>query len=431
MNKILTVIALAAALVVGAKFFLEYRYKKELDQVLKGASLVADVRYDDLSVGFDGTVELSDLRITPNGAFDTFKVRSIKLSGLNLMFHFNGKSQLQNGEFPKFVRFNLDQFSFPASLYEEQALKSECKSFNGTLLYSSAGFDQVVVNASMEFDLADPFAARVDFSGSDQVSRTSFSVDFNARQMSPTALAGGAIPVQSMRYDYYLDQEAAKAMVEHCAKKFEITPEVFLNKVVTSQKYMTNSFGLNLGQAASKAMAGFLQGDKEIVVRSTPSERLKNASFATSSSAAQIVRMLNLNVSLDGSTVPISTFQSNSSSDIALAEEGEEPEEQGGYKRRDLDELLSSPDGTIQERVRPNYSRKRKDNYERATLSRVRDYIDQDVRVSRTKDRSAIEGRLLGSKDNILSVEIFRYGGVMTYTIPYKDVARIDVKKTR
>jgi len=168
-----------------------------------------------------------------------------------------------------------------------------------------------------------------------------------------------------------------------------------------------------------------------LVVRSTPSERLKNMQFASTSSPAQIVRMLNLNVSLDGSSVPIRTFKSQSSGggDIALGEDGEVADQQEGFKRRDLEELLSTPDGTVQERSRPKLSRKRKNRYEPATLSKVRSYIDQDVRVSRTKDRSPIEGRLLGSEDNILSVEIFRYGGVMTYTIPYKDISRIELKK--
>lgn len=431
MKKILGFIALLAIVVVGAKFFLEYRYKKELDKGIQGASLFAEISYQDLNVGFDGAVELLGLRVTPNGSFDTFKVASIKASGWDFLFHFNGESRLRKGELPKFLNLDIDQFGFPASVYEKEVAKEECKSFGGTMLYSTAGFDEVLVDAKMSFDLNDPFAATFNMSASDQISRSSFNMNFNARQMSFGQLSSGAIPVQSMRYDYFLDEEAATSMLDHCANKFKVTRDVFLEKVVKSGKFMSNSFTMELGDAASKAMAEFLQGGKELVVSSTPSDRLKNFSFASSSSMPQIVRMLNLSVSLDGSSVPIRTFQpSGGSGDVALLD-GEAAQEQQGFQRRDLDDLLNNPDGTVQERVRPKLLKKRENDYERATLSRARDYLDKDIRVTRTKDRSPVEGRLLSVEDQVLSVEIFRHGGVMTYTVPYKDVSRLEIRKRR
>ncbi len=434
MNKILGFIALCAAIVVGAKFYLEYRYKQELDKVLQGARLFAEVNYKDLNVGFDGSVELKELRITPNEQFESFKVNSIKLTGLDLLFHFNGKSRLEKGEFPKFLSFAIRQMSFPSSVYEDLVAEEECKSLSGTLLYSSAGFDQVVLNGKMDLDLADPFAAAMRFSGSDQVSRSSFEIDFNARNANAIAIATEGIPIQSMRYDYFLDEEAAQSMLKHCADKFKITPDDFVEKVVKSPKFMANTVSMDLGEDARNAMANFIQGGKELIVRSTPSDRFKNPQFLSTSSTAQIIRMLNLKVSLDGSSVAIRTFNTAASNEELALEDGEEldAENAEGFQRRNLDDLLNNPDGTVQERVRPNLVKKRKKpSYERATLSRIRDYIDQDVRVTRTKDRSPIEGRLLGSKDRVLSVEVFKHSGVMTLTVPYKDIARLDVKKPR
>lgn len=431
MKKIVGFIALLAIVAVGAKFFLEYRYKQELDKGVQGASLFAEISYKDLNVGFDGAIELLDLRVTPNGSFDTFKVASVKLSGMDFMFHFNGKSRLQKGEFPKFLNVNIDQFSFPASLYEKEVAEDECKSLAGTLLYSVAGFDEIVMDADLMFDMADPFAATFTMTGNDQISRSGFNMKFNARQMSFGQLSGGALPVQSVRYDYFLEEEAANTMLDHCAKKFKITRDDFLTKVVKSGKFMSNSFTMEFGDAASKAMADFLQGGKELVVRSTPSERLKNLSFASKSSLPQIVRMLNLSVSLDGSSVPIRTFKSQGGEDEIAALEAEGRDE-GGFKRRDLNDLLNNPDGTVQERVRPKLAKKKgQSQYEAGTLNRARDYINKDIRVTRTKDRSPIEGYLLSVEDQILSVEIYRHGGVMTYTVPYKDISKLEIKKRR
>ncbi len=430
MKKIVVFIALITV-VVGAKFFLEYRYKQELDKGIQGASLFAEVSYQDLNVGFDGAIELNNVRVTPNGSFDTFKVASLKLGGLDFMFHFNGKSRIKSGEFPKLLKFDIDQFSFPAALYEKSVAEEECKSFGGTLQYSVAGFDEIVMDADVVLDMADPFAATLTMNGSDQISRSGFNVNFNARQMSLSQITGGAVPVQSMRYDYFLEQEAANAMLEHCAQKFKITRDDFLNKVVKSSKFMSNSFSMELGRAASNAMASFLQGGKELVVMSIPSDRLKNPNFVSTSSLSQIVRMLNLDVSLEGASVPIRTFKSQNDESVIAKLEDEEGQEDG-FKRRDLNELLNAPDGTVQERVRPNLSKKkRKSLYETVTLNRVRDYLNKDIRITRTRERSPIEGYLLAAQDQILSVEIYRHGGVMTYTVPYKDISKLEVKKRR
>ncbi len=420
MKKILAAIVICIILVVIGKFYLEYRYKKELDKALTGASLVAEVVYKDLKVGFDGAIELLGLSVTPNGNFNTFSFRSIKISGFDFLFHFNGKSRMEKGDFPKFVNFSVDQFSFPASVYEDQVgEKKRCRSLEGTLMYSFAGFDQVVANGNIALDLADPFAASLEFTGTDQISRVGFAMNFNARAAGPQALASGEIPVQSMRYDYALDEEAAAEILAYCAKQFKVTPKVFLNKIVKTKKFMTNSFQLDLGEKASVALAEFLQGGKEVVIRSTPSDRLKNMNFASKSSPAQIVRMLNLNVSLDGTTVPIRTFKSRESDNIddTLASAVD------GAAESDIGD-----EGAAKKKPKPKASEKRDSIYAVAKLSNAGSYINRHVRISRTKDRAQIIGVLLEAKDQVLSIETYRFGGVLLYSIPYADVSKVEVK---
>lgn len=430
MKKIFGVVLLVVVAVVGFKFYLEYRYKQELDKLIQGASLFADISYQGLTVGFDGSVDLQGLAVVPNGSFDTFSVKSIKASGVDLLFHLNGKSQIKKGEFPKFLTLAVKQASFPASVYEQNYAKQECKNAWGTNLYSAAGYDEVIMDGRMEFDLSDPFAARFNFGGSDQISNSNFSMDFNLREANLASLSSQTMPVQTVTYRYSLEEGAAQDIIQHCADKFKITPEDFVEKVVKSRKFMVNSFQLDLGGAARNAIAEFFQGGKELSINATPSDRLKNVNFASTASPAQIIRMLNLSVSLDGNSVPIQTIRSDLDVDEAEEEFIETASDQPeGFKRRSLDELLNTPDGTVQESSRPNLVKKREDPYERASLNRVSSYIDRDIRISRTNDRSEIEGRLLEVENKVLSIEIFRYGGVMTYTVPYKDISRIDVKK--
>ena len=52
----------------------------------------------------------------------------------------------------------MDDFILPTSVYEDNiADDQECKSFSGTILYSSAGYDQIVSDTKIELDFTDPF----------------------------------------------------------------------------------------------------------------------------------------------------------------------------------------------------------------------------------------------------------------------------------
>ena len=427
-----------AAVVVGAKFYIESKYKEELDKGISSAKLFADISYDDLSLGFDGSLDLQGLRVTPNGSYDTVSVKSLRLEGLDFSFHINGKSRLEKGDIPPRLSFVLDQLKFPTVMYEELVQEEECKSITGLIRYSAAGFDEIVMNARLNLNISDPLSAFLDFRGDDQISSSSFSMYFDAKQANPLTIATQGPPIQSMSYELYLEEQAAQSMLDYCAKLFKLSPELYIDKVVNSKRFMVNSFQTDLGTKAQTAMVDFLKGGKSVSISSSPSSRLMNPSFAANASPSQMLRMMNLTVELDGENVPINTLGFGGPQDDSLDEEEDaiadsetEPEQVEGFKRRDLEELLNAPDGTVQERARPQLVKKKKSRYSHVSLNDARDYIDEDIRILRTQDRSPIEGRLLGIEDNILSIEIFRYGGVMTYTVPYSDVVKMELKQRR
>ncbi len=426
-----------AAVVVGAKFYIESKYKEELDKGIATAKLFADVSYDDLTLGFDGSLDLEGLRVTPNGSFDTVSVKSVRLEGLDFSFHINGKSRLEKGEIPPRLSFILDQLKFPTVMYEQLIQEEECKSFTGVIRYSAAGFDEIVMNARLNLNISDPMSAYLDFRGDDQISSSNFSMYFDAKQANPIALATQGPPIQSMSYDYYLEEQAAKSMLDYCAKQFKLSTEQYLEKVVKSRKFMVNSFQADLGEKARIALADFLKGGKEVSISSSPSSRLMNPSFAANASPNQVLRMLNLNIQLEGESVAINTMNFGGADELSIEEDTLEDSADGesqeivGFKRRDLEELMNAPDGTVQERSRPQIVKKKTNHYTHVSLNDARNYIDEDIRVLRTQDRSPIEGRLLGIEDNVLSIEIFKYGGVMTYTVPYTDVVKMELKKRR
>ena len=431
MKKIVSIIILLAIAITGSKFYLEYRYKAELDKAIRQVSAYAEVMYKDLKVGFDGTIKLIELRITPNTGFNTFSVQSIEVSGFDLMYHINAKNRIAKGDLPKKVNFKVSQLSFPASVYEDLATKDhkKCRSFESSILYSLAGIDEVIYNSTLEFDLLLPDEANINLTAFDQISSSSFSISFNPLQANIGSALSGVNPISGLEYTYSLDQIASTSIVSKCAEVFKVSPDQFLNTVVGSNQYLLNSFGFNPGEKAKNALIEFLQGGKELAVRANPDQGL-NITTLNGATPVQIMRALGVSVSLEGDPIPISYFnsgvQATKPNDGGSRPDGAEPE---GFKRRDLDDLLNGPDNTVQRKSKSPTSRRRKAQYDVASLVQVDEYVDQEVRVSRTNDRSVIEGRLLDVENEVLSIEMFRYGGTMIYTVPYEDVSQFEIKR--
>ena len=431
MKKIVSIIILLAIAIIGSKFYLEYRYKSELDKAIRQVSAYAEIVYEDLKIGFDGTIKLIELRITPNNGFNTFSVQSVEVSGFDLMYHINAKNRLAKGDLPKMVNFNASQLSFPASVYEDLATQNhkKCRSFESSILYSLAGVEEVVYNATLEFDLLLPDEANINLTAFDQISNSSFSMSFNPQQANIGSVLTGVNPINRLEYTYTLEQDASTSIVTQCAEELKVSSDQFLTTVVGSNQYLVNSFGFNPGEKAKNALMEFLQGGKELSVRANPDQDL-NIATLNGATPVQLMRSLGVSVSLDNNQIPISYFdsgrQKTEPSVGGSALNNVEPE---AFKRRDLDELLNGPDNTVQEKRTPTTSGRRKAQYDIAALSQVNEYLDRQVRVSRTEDRSVIEGRLLDVENEVLSIEMYRYGGRMTFTVPYEDVSRFEIRR--
>lgn len=428
MKKLVALLVGFAVIIIVGKLYLEHAYKKELDKALLGASLFAEVVYQDLKVGYDGSIDLLGLSITPNNDINTISFSSIKVSGFDLLFHFNGKSRVAKGDFPKMLNLDIKQIRFPASIYDEAVKKDkmECRSIGGTMLYSSAGFDEVSMNTSLKFDFFDPSSTLLNLSFSDQLSSGTLSMTFDSYQVGMNTVMAGGFPVDNIQYDITLDNTAAESIIEHCAAKFKLSKEDYLNKIVNSNVFMFNSVSHTLGDKANEGLAKFLEGGSKLSVSATPSDRLKNGKAGSKLSASQILRMLNLNVSLDDVAIPLSLF---SSAQPNRSDSSQNNDSDDGFKRRDLDELMYAPDGTVQERVKPQLSKQRKSKYKKVSLSQVNNHLYKLVKVSRTGGKSSIEGQLISVKGDVLSITSYLHGGEMTLTIPYDDVAKIEIAK--
>ena len=267
-----------------------------------------------------------------------------------------------------------------------------CRKFNSTFVYSEIGLDRIEADITMSFDFRDPFNTELDMYYSDDIGFADIKSVFDAGMMRSPEMGLSDAPFKEIELNTELNEEVAAAINEYCAGRFEVSPEEFLTKVIGSPKYSQNSFGADLGPEFREALVRYMKGGSQIRLQSKPSKQLQNFSNAKFFKARDVVRWLNLTITADGARIPINVAEVQKDKASESAEEAD-----------------------------------KKGKYTEVSIASVRDYVDRNVRISRTKGRAPVKGRLLTIKDNVLSIEMYRYTGIMTYKLPIADITKLEV----
>ena len=392
MKNLFIVLVLLAAAVFGGKLFIENRYEKELDKAIAMAAPFADMRYDRVELGYDGSLSLHGFSVLPSDSDEPVNVGKITFTSSDRFLAIKGKKAFENNQLPDAFSVQIDNVEFSSRLAQVFPEKEHCRKFNSTFVYSEIGLDRIEADMTMSFDFRDPFNAELDMYYSDDIGFADIRSVFDADAVPAMATGVEEAPFKEISLNTELNEEVATAINEYCADRFEISSEDFLAKVIGSPKYSENSFGADLGPQFREALIKYMKGGSQISLQSRPSKQLQKFSNAKFFKPRDVVRWLNLTITADGTTIP-----------IEVAELEEEKKNEGGEKG------------------------KSKGAYTQVLIAEARNYLDSNVRISRTKDRTAIKGRLLGIKGDIMSVEIYRYTGVMTYKVPLSDVAKLEV----
>lgn len=388
MKNLLILVAFAAIVVFAGKFYIEYNYEKGLDDAISLAAPYATVTYDRVELGLDGSLSLHKLNVRVPASGETVSVAEIKMESSDRFLVLKGESAFEGGKYPESFTLSFSRLEMDSNLIEVAPAKDQCRNFATTFAYSEIGLERIRANGRLSFDFRDPYNATVSLYYSDDIATSDIQWVMDASALASAAVSGEA-PLREASISTELNAEVASAIAEYCAEVFKISAEEFLNKVVGSAKFSINSFGADLGPDFRAALVTFMRGGSLIELRSTPSKQLLEFSNAQFFKAKDVVRWLNLKMTADGVAVPIKVI----------------------------------------EEVKPKkvVKKVKKGVYTKTSVGQARDHIGQTIRIQRTNDRSAIKGRLLATSGDTLDVEIYRYTGVMTFSVPKSDVASLEV----
>jgi hypothetical protein len=405
-NLVVLILVLVGAAFV-AKVVVEKRYESKLDEAIAFTRGFVDIRYDDIKIGFDGSIAINGLSITPDGRDESVSVASITAKSSDRMFPVKGIEVFEDGNFPETFEVDVRQFSAPIEILENDGADGtyfdflskgeECRSFTSSFNYSKAGYSRIDTDIRVAFDFSDVYNSVVRFEQFDQTASSTVEWIFNASEVERVfTRQSDQLPVDDIRFTYELEPAAAERFVAQCAKVFSVTPEVYLEKVVGSAKYSQNSFGADLGPEMRAALVKFMQGGSQFSVTSKPGPQLKKFEQLQFYKAKDILRWMNLTVSLDGEKIPLTAS--------VLADDSNA--ENGGI----------------------DAAQKSKPKYFSASASKANSYIGRWVRIKRSGQRKSLEGELTGiDDDNRLMVEMYRHGGLMTLTVGIEEIKQFQV----
>ncbi|MFT6407223.1 MAG: hypothetical protein ACJAQ6_000634 [Arenicella sp.] len=401
-NLVVLILVLIGAAFIG-KVMVEKGYESKLDDAIALTRSFMDIRYENIKIGFDGSIAINGLSITPSGLDESINIETIKAVSSVRMFPLKGLDVFENGKFPETFELSFQRLSAPISLleksqktyFEKLPQGEECRSLPASFNYSDAGYSRLDSDIRMAFNFSDIYNAVVNVDLFDQTSSLTLEWIFNANKVeSVFARQSDQLPISEINATYELEPLAAERFVDQCAKVFSVTPEVFLDKVVGSAKYSQNTFGADLGPEMRSSLITFMKGGSQFSINSKPSPQLKKFEQLQFYKAKDILRWMNLSISLDGEALELTAS--------VLANDSDSENESG------------------EQDTKPKYFS--------APFSSANSYIGRWVRINRSNQRKQLEGELTGiDSEDRLMVEMYRHGGLMTLTVGAEEVEKFQV----
>jgi len=393
-KNLFILLIICALLLFGGKYYIEKRYEGEFD---KQISLYgAPISYESIKLGFDGSFAINGFEATEpkSGEKMRYGAITIKTSDRFLAFKLLKRRPFANGNYPNSVNVKVERMLFNASMIESSAKEGQCRSLPTSLQHKQIGEEQIRADLEMAINFSDPYNTILDLYYSDSMGTFDIQsiVDFDG--MVAAMRSDEELPLREASIKAELNPAAAASLSEYCGSIHGISPEEYLVDIVGSSEFSLSSFPADLGPQFREGLTNFMRGGVTANIRSKPSDQLLKLSNAKFFKPRDVLRLLNLSIFVDGELIPLTIVEA------AVVAEEEKP------KREPARKLAK---------------------YEQVNIAQVASYVNKDVRVSRSKGRKAIRGRLVGVADGRLSIESYRFSGEMTLKVAIGDVSKLEV----
>ena len=435
MNKIFLFLLVVAAIILGGKFGLEYYYSKKIDELINQASVVADIKYQNVRIGTDGSISVNNLIIEPHTPQTLVRVDAITLFSSDILLPVNLATFIKRAELPDELGIRIANIEYDPNVMATINQQNSCRYIETTLHASNAGINRL--NANMEFSInMSASNAVINVSSSDQTADMHTSTVLDSNILTVSQSGSSAQPIEEASVRYKLNKSIAEDIIQTCAQKLGVSKEVYLETVVGSPFFL-QSTGAYYGSEASLAMKDFVQGDKWLTIDVKPNPQLKSFANLSFYKAKDIVRLLGLKLTLDAKDVALNIFDlpkpvtEDSSSDEQ--QENLTDEEKAAMELAEAKERISSEVSPEEQRrielklADAAASRADKYSYKTTPVNGLERYLNHSVIFKRGGDKKQIAGELIAVDGDVFTVETSQYGGKAVLNVSLSDVVEAQI----
>ena len=420
-TPVIGLVAIVGIAYLAAKGYVYFQTKNKVDEIVKQASVFADVTYDGISSDLlKGSVSVNDIAIAPRTLQDVIQIREVKMQGDGPMFLFSDTSKYAQ-QLPEFLAVSMNglRLGLDGEIYNSfnamaaaQAkannieLPSTCE-FGGSLQAEdlrALGYDAMLANASFSVN-NDKIASKTKMSVEMAIEDMGdFSMTTSMRGDGSPMMMAMAPAIDEIRFVYSVDPEYMKGLKKYCSDVLKISEEEYVNSLVKAsdedyQKY----YGFIPGEGIREAIRAFIVSPGEVDIRMRPSPDINPATL-------QQYRPQDM-VSLLGMTVYVNKQPVQDLSFIL----DEQYNDFFGGNAANADEKA--------EEKKKNIARY---EYQKTAINRLTQYIGAKVKVS-TSDGLERNGTLVSVNRKTAQIEQRIHSGKFAVHVPIEKISRLEV----
>ena len=420
---ILIPIIIVAAVYLGLKGFVYFQTTSKVDELVKQASLFADITYDGVSSDLlKGSVSVNNIRVTPKTLQDALEIREVTMQGDGPGFLFSDTSKMSQ-QTPEFLlvavrglRIGLDGELFQSfnTMAAQQAqaknlpVAKTCEfgsSISGSDL-KAIGYDAIYADATMTVS-----HDKIDNS-------TSMNMDLSVEDMGSfdmsMSMIGGGSPmmmamqpqIDEIRFVYSVDEEYLTGVKKYCSGKLGIDELAYIKMIAeASDDDFKTYYGFAPGPGIRNAIKTFMASGGDLDIRMRPSKDM-NPMLLQTVRPQDILGLLGVTVYVNKQPIQDLSFELDESYNAMLGGQQvqEEQKEQAKKKKRVVYTFQDTP------------------------INQLAQYIGARIRVE-THDGKDREGTLISITKQTAHIEQRINGGKFAAHVPLEDIKKIQVHR--
>ncbi len=424
---ILIPIIIIAAVYLGLKGFVYFQTTSKVDELVKQASLFADITYDGVASDLmKGSVSVQNIRVTPKTLQDALEIREVTMQGDGPGFLFSDTSKMaqQTPEFlllaVKGLKLSLDGEMFQSfnAMAAQQAqaqnipVAKTCEfgsSITGSDL-KTMGYDAIYADATMTVS-----HDKIDNSTSMNVDL--IIEDMGGFDMSMSMIGGGSPMAMAMqpqideiRFVYSVDEDYLKGVKKYCTDKLGVDELAYINMIAdaSDDDYKTY-YGFAPGPGIRQAVKTFMASGGDIDIRMRPSKDM-NPMLLQTVRPQDVLNMLGVTVYVNKQPIQDLSFELD--------------EAYGAYGS-----TMGGEQQAAEEKEEEEKKKKRVVyTFQDTSVKQLPQYIGARIRLE-TRDGKDREGTLIGISRQTAHIEQRMGGGKFAVHVPIEDIKKLEVHR--